>query len=67
LIIPIVEYPKSLFNVKNMPLFSILAKKGFKDSRFSWWKKSFSIMITYPFGGGYNEYVAPGMKLTHNV
>ena len=67
LIIPIVEYPKSLFNVKNIPLFSILAKKGFKDSRFSWWKKSFSIMISHPFGGGHDEYVAPGMKLTHNV
>jgi len=65
--VPIVEYPKSSFNVENISLFKRLADKGFKDSRFSWWKKSFSIMLAYPFGGGYDEYVAPGMKLTHNV
>lgn len=67
IIIPIVEYPESSLNLENIPLFNKLAHKGFKDSRFSWWKKSFHVMLTHPFGGGNGIYIAPGIKLTHNV
>jgi len=66
-IVPIVEYPEARFSIESIPIFSKLAHQGLKDSRFNWWEKSFTIMLAYPFGGGYDEYVAPGIKLTHNV
>ena len=66
-IIPIVQYPKQSLNIEDSVIFNKLTHKGLKDERFSWWQKSFSVMLDHPFGGGYDEYLAPGIKLTHNV
>ena len=66
--VPIVQSTKKqTFNLDTISVFNKLTHRGLKDQRFSWWEKSFHVMLEHPFGGGNGIYLAPGIKLTHNV